>query len=530
MIDESTKPPRPLKKGAGFTDEDEPEGEVTDMGTLYGKPLGGSTPQKSQSPVIVNQQAVNLTCRKCGKNTGEMAKEEGKSEYMTADKAEARMEEHLLIKHGLPFSPKYYKDTWDPNRAPVRSFRPTKQDKDWMNQLGIKSSKTAADAEGWWRSTQNTERRNVADKLGIGKYWSHFTWDSLPEEIKQKVQMTLPELERNKQIETAWEGPAHVSERDQQIREAWNAPPHTAAGKDWDPVLAKKLYDEGADAAKQGNWDVAHKTLTQSLVHNPYNGPASFLLGIVFAQTGENKAAIHQFEQALRANPKDRYAYHGMVTQMDRDGDLESLEPEVKNYLLDNMISKQAAAKKEAGYSEPDFNGDIEYKINCTGDVVVGDEVRFQKVVFTGNYKNPKFSHFELVTGRVVKDNYGDYKQQHTFTLELPDGSRTLIKGRNLYRNGCWRKPWENEADRQTALDEKHVRGDSARSDRAYRRETDRMLEGDKHSSEKIAVPIEEGNLVCPHCKCDQTKPVEDSEAEGVNLVECMNCGIFFSK
>ncbi len=389
LIDESTKPPRPLSKGGGFTDEDEPEGEVTDMGTLYGKPLGGSTPQQPQSPVFVNQQVVNLTCRKCGKNTGEMAKDEGKSEYMTADKAEARMEEHLLVKHGLPFSPKYYRDTWDPNRAPVRSFRPTKQDKDWMNQLGIKSSKTAADAEGWWRSTQNTERRNVADKLGIGKYWSHFTWDSLPEEIKQKVQMTLPELERNKQIETAWEGPAHVSERDQQIREAWNAPPHTAAGKDWDPLFAKKLYNEGADAAKQGNWDVARNLLVQSLVHNPYNGPANFLLGIVFAQTGDSKAAIHQFEQALRANPKDHYAYHSMVTQMDRDGDLESLEPEVKNFLLDKMVSKQAA---------------------------------------------------------------------------------------------------------------------------------------------KTAVPIEEGNLVCPHCKCDQTKPVEDSEAEGVNLVECMKCGVFFSK
>jgi hypothetical protein len=449
LIDESTKPPRPLKKGADWTGEDEPEGEVTDMGTLYGKPLGGpkaddsvkdrleylrsklraeniSTSEllelqeladhiepgdvelleaagvpeneETSSEPIIGKPAfagpgiphINLKCKLCGVTSDELNRTDiamgNRFSKPSIHGAEGLMHRHFGYSHwDTPFGPEGYEDV---TRA--KPFRPTKGDKDFMKSLGIKSSKIAADAEGWWRSTQNTERRNVADKLGIDKYWSHFTWDSLPEEIKQKVNVTLPELERKTQIEKAWEGPAHVSERDQQIREAWNAPAHTAAGKDWDPLVAKKLYDEGAAAAKQGNWDVAHSSLVQSLVHNPYNGQANFLLGIVFAQMGENKAAIQQLEQALRTDPKERYAYHSMVMQMDRDGDLESLEPEVKNFLLDNMVSKAAAAK--------------------------------------------------------------------------------------------------------------------------------------------IAVPIEEGNLVCPHCKCDKTKPVEDSEAEGVNLVECMNCGVFFSK
>jgi len=447
LVDESTKPPRPLKKGAGVGEEDEPEGEVTDMGTLYGKPLGGTkandsvkdrleylrgelraeristsellelqeladyiepgdvelleaagVPETTESPVIVGRPAfagpgvphVTLKCKLCGVTSDELNRTDiamgNKYSKPSLHGAEGLMRRHFGYSHwDTPFGPEGYEDV---TRA--KPFRPTKGDKDFMKSLGIKSSKIAADAEGWWRSTQNTERRNVADKLGIDKYWSHFTWDSLPKEIKQKVNVTLPELERKTQIEKAWEGPAHVSERDQQIREAWDATPHMAAGKDWDPNLAKKYYDDGADAAKQGNWDVARNFLTQSLVHNPYNGKANFLLGIVFAQTGESKAAIQQLEQALRANPKERYAYHSMVMQMDRDGDLDSLEPEVKNFLLDKMVSKQAGAK--------------------------------------------------------------------------------------------------------------------------------------------VSVPIEEGNLVCPHCKCDKTKPVEDSEAEGVNLVEGMNCGVFFSK
>jgi hypothetical protein len=117
----------------------------------------------------------------------------------------------------------------------------------------------------------------------------------------------------------------------------------------------------------------------------------------------------------------------------------------------------------------------MENWIDCTGDAVIGDYVKFDRAVFTGSFKKPKFSHYETVEGKIIRDSYGTDKQQHTFTIELPDGSTTRIKGRNLYRNGCVRKPWEDESLRLEALAEKHQRGDSAREARANRREFEQM-------------------------------------------------------
>lgn len=121
-------------------------------------------------------------------------------------------------------------------------------------------------------------------------------------------------------------------------------------------------------------------------------------------------------------------------------------------------------------FQESTYKGDALYSIDCTGDACVGDEVRFEQAFFLGSYKNPKFSHFELVTGKIVKDSYGADKQQHTFTLEFEDGSKKRIKGRNLYRNGLYRKPWADESQRQIELDEKHERGAAAREARAERK------------------------------------------------------------
>ena len=120
-------------------------------------------------------------------------------------------------------------------------------------------------------------------------------------------------------------------------------------------------------------------------------------------------------------------------------------------------------------YQESGYNGDADYTINCTGDAASGDHVRFQQAVFSGSFRNAKFSHFELISGEIIKDSYGADKQQHTFTLLLADGSKKLIKGRNLYKNGVWRKPWHDEALRTVALDGKHKRGDKARAAREYR-------------------------------------------------------------
>jgi hypothetical protein len=117
-----------------------------------------------------------------------------------------------------------------------------------------------------------------------------------------------------------------------------------------------------------------------------------------------------------------------------------------------------------------EFKGDKTYKIDCTGDACVGDEVRFSRAKFRGSWRNPKFDGYELVTGKIINDSYGSQRQQHTFTILLEDGEKTLIKGRNLYANGLYRKRWKKEDDRKSALHEKHERGSLARSARDERK------------------------------------------------------------
>ena len=111
-----------------------------------------------------------------------------------------------------------------------------------------------------------------------------------------------------------------------------------------------------------------------------------------------------------------------------------------------------------------------QYTIDCTGNCVVGDFVQFERAVFTGSYRNARFSHNETVEGEITKESYGADKQQHTFTIERTDGERIRIKGRNLYRNGTMRKPWADESKRLVALQEKYARGDAARAARYSRR------------------------------------------------------------
>jgi hypothetical protein len=113
-----------------------------------------------------------------------------------------------------------------------------------------------------------------------------------------------------------------------------------------------------------------------------------------------------------------------------------------------------------------------EYSINATGDACVGDEVAFERAIFTGSFRRPKFAGMELVVGKIVADSYGSREQQHTFTILLQDGRKTFIKGRNLYANGLYRKPWANEQERWAVLQEKHARGAAARETREWRKAT----------------------------------------------------------
>lgn len=121
--------------------------------------------------------------------------------------------------------------------------------------------------------------------------------------------------------------------------------------------------------------------------------------------------------------------------------------------------------------------------INCTGDVVAGDTIRFTEAVFGGSFRSPKFIGDRIIIATVERESYGGAKQQHTFSLKVIESSGTdplaagavaRRKGRNIYRNGTERLLWTDEAERRAAAAEKHGRGDRARAAREARREETR--------------------------------------------------------
>lgn len=115
------------------------------------------------------------------------------------------------------------------------------------------------------------------------------------------------------------------------------------------------------------------------------------------------------------------------------------------------------------------------YVINTTGNCCCGDQILFVERVWEkqainrfGKMANVVVD-YRLIEGTIINDSYGAKKQQHTFTIKLKDGSKKLIKGRNLYGVAVWRKLWTDEGERQKTLEDKYERGDAARMERALR-------------------------------------------------------------
>lgn len=132
-----------------------------------------------------------------------------------------------------------------------------------------------------------------------------------------------------------------------------------------------------------------------------------------------------------------------------------------------------------------------QFTLNCSGDAVTGDTILFEEAVWPAYKPSGRFGRGKAsqplgtrrIVARIVADSYGAAKQQHTFTLQVieSDGYRpldpatvTARKGRNIYRNGTRRMPWENEANRTEVAVKKHTRGATARAAREERREADR--------------------------------------------------------
>jgi hypothetical protein len=77
-------------------------------------------------------------------------------------------------------------------------------------------------------------------------------------------------------------------------------------------------------------------------------------------------------------------------------------------------------------------------------NLVKGTIFTAQFPIFTGSFRNAKFSHDVTIKGEILKDSYGKESGQHTFTIKVLESSDLnnfqvgcyfLKKGRNLYPN-----------------------------------------------------------------------------------------------
>lgn len=56
------------------------------------------------------------------------------------------------------------------------------------------------------------------------------------------------------------------------------------------------------------------------------------------------------------------------------------------------------------------------YSIDCTGDAVVGDNVRFSEAMFGGSHRRPRFLGVRTIEGEITSDSYGDPQERGAST------------------------------------------------------------------------------------------------------------------
>ncbi len=144
----------------------------------------------------------------------------------------------------------------------------------------------------------------------------------------------------------------------------------------------------------------------------------------------------------------------------------ENLEKKMEAAVADAIWKASSRPAVVAAYQEAIERGFVH---DCDSNVCTGDMVFFARPVFTGSFRNAKLAGYEYIEARVISDSYGRKKQQHTFTLQRPDGERLLIKGRNLYGIFVLRQARDQKL-RELALDEKYERSEEAHRRRQARR------------------------------------------------------------
>lgn len=125
----------------------------------------------------------------------------------------------------------------------------------------------------------------------------------------------------------------------------------------------------------------------------------------------------------------------------------------------------------------------------CT-DAVTGDLILTKEGVFGGSFKNPTFLGHRRILGLIEKENYGDKRGQHTFTIYVldSDGEEEYSKGdivrrmgRTLYKD-CLTILYAD----QSVRDEKHQRGLDAKESKYWGWISEAELEGKLFKVDKI--------------------------------------------
>lgn len=97
------------------------------------------------------------------------------------------------------------------------------------------------------------------------------------------------------------------------------------------------------------------------------------------------------------------------------------------------------------------------FPIDCTGDLVEGDVIRFEEVVYEDVDGKPEPVGIRIIVAQVVREDYDLENRRFLFWLRIifcegadsyPVGLEIERQARSLYRKNPTRRPWSDEGAR----------------------------------------------------------------------------------
>lgn len=85
------------------------------------------------------------------------------------------------------------------------------------------------------------------------------------------------------------------------------------------------------------------------------------------------------------------------------------------------------------------------YYLRCVDTLVVGDQIAFERPLFSGGFWSTRVTGFQTVTGVVKRVSYGIARREATYSIECSDGKVIRATGRTLFAYDVYRKEWADE-------------------------------------------------------------------------------------